>query len=93
MIIDQTIVDSPDHIIMTARIVKGLGDMYRLLIIVILAYSLQIWYKVFSYDTEFAVMILLLVCPRCYWVVEESAQGVIVTLVLRPVIPTAVMER
>ena len=39
MIIDQIIVDSldDDHIIMTARMVKGLGDMYRLLIIVILA--------------------------------------------------------
>ena len=39
MIIDEIIVDSPDddHIIKTARMVKGLGDMYRLLIIVILA--------------------------------------------------------
>ena len=39
MIIDQIIVDSPDddHIIMTARMEKGLWDMYRLLIIVILA--------------------------------------------------------
>ena len=39
------------------------------------------------------IMMPLLVCSRCYWGVEESAQGVIVTLVLRPVIPTAVMER
>ena len=38
-LVDQIIIDSPDndHIIMTARMVKGLGDMYRLLIIVILA--------------------------------------------------------
>ena len=49
MIIDQIIVDSPDddHIIITARMVKGLGDIIS---------SLSLFLAMFT--LEFAVMVL-----------------------------------